>query len=83
MGHTVFEAVAEGVGAGRQLLVDYHAAAHAGDLARMHDLQEALEAANGWTLEHRIEATLSRLALPDGTPLQHGLMTACFAEASV
>jgi ATP-binding cassette subfamily F protein uup len=66
-GHTVFEAVAEGVGAGRQLLVDYHAATHAGDLARMHDLQEALEAANGWTLEHRIEATLSRLALPEDT----------------
>ena len=25
----------------------------------------------------------SRLSLPDGTPLQHGLMTACFAEATV
>jgi S-(hydroxymethyl)glutathione dehydrogenase/alcohol dehydrogenase len=25
----------------------------------------------------------SRLALPDGTPLQHGLMTACFADCAV
>jgi S-(hydroxymethyl)glutathione dehydrogenase/alcohol dehydrogenase len=25
----------------------------------------------------------SRLSLPDGTPLQHGLMTACFAERTV
>jgi ATP-binding cassette subfamily F protein uup len=31
---------------------------------RMHELQEALEAANGWTVEHRIEATLTRLGLP-------------------
>jgi ATP-binding cassette subfamily F protein uup len=63
-GKTVFEAVAEGVGALQQVLVDYHAAAHAGDMQRMHDLQEALEAANGWTVEHRIEATITRLALP-------------------
>jgi ABC transport system ATP-binding/permease protein len=63
-GLTVFEAVAEGVGALQRVLVDYHAAAHAGDMDRMHALQEALEAANGWTVEHRIEATISRLQLP-------------------
>ena len=63
-GQTVFEAVAEGVGALTQLIVDYHAAAHDGDMDRMHDLQEALEAANGWTVEHRIEATITRLGLP-------------------
>ncbi|MBC8023645.1 MAG: ATP-binding cassette domain-containing protein, partial [Burkholderiales bacterium] len=62
-GLTVFEAVAEGVGALTQVLVDYHAAAHAGDMDRMHDLQEELEAANGWTVEHRIEATITRLQL--------------------
>src|SRR6185369_10557325 len=64
-GQTVFEAVAEGVGALTRLLVDYHAAAHAGEMDRMHALQEALEAANGWTVEHRIEATITRLQLPD------------------
>src|SRR5258707_11223697 len=31
----------------------------------MHGLQEALEAANGWAVEHRIEATMTRLALPE------------------
>ncbi len=64
-GQTVFEAVAEGVGALTKLLLDYHAAAHEGDMDRLHDLQEALEAANGWTVEHRIEATMTRLSLPE------------------
>ena len=63
-GQSVFESVASALGAARQLLVDYHAAAHAGDMDAMHRLQEALEASNGWTLEHRIEATLDRLQLP-------------------
>ena len=77
-GQTVYEAVADGLGASARLLVDYHAAAHglaahpggkqeAALLARLHDLQEALEAGDGWTLAHRIEATLSRLALPEDT----------------
>ena len=61
---TVFEAVAEGAGPARRLIVDYHAASQAGDLARMQALHEALDAAGGWTIEHRIEATVTRLALP-------------------
>jgi ATPase components of ABC transporters with duplicated ATPase domains len=60
----VFEAVAEGVGELTRLLVEYHAAAHDGAMDRMQHLQEELEAKNGWSVEHRIEATLSRLALP-------------------
>ena len=63
-GHAVFEAVASGVGEARQLIVDYHAAAQAGALERMQSLHEALDASDGWTLEHRIEATIGRLALP-------------------
>ena len=66
-GQTVFEAVAEGVGEATQLLIDYHAAAHDGNLERMEHLQEALDAGNGWTLSHRIESTLSKLALPEDT----------------
>ena len=63
---TVFEAVALGVGAAQQLLLDYHAAANAGDLEKMHELHEALDRANAWSIEHRIEATLQRLGLsPD------------------
>ena len=62
-GITVFDAVSEGVGELRQLVREYHAAAHAGDLVAMQPLQERLEAAGGWTLEHRVESTIQRLAL--------------------
>src|SRR3972149_5917790 len=83
-GQSVFEAVAEGLGKGTQLLVDYHAATYAladahGDatlLERLHQLQEALEASDGWSLQHRIEATLSRLRLAEddlGSELSGGL----------
>jgi len=78
-GQSVFEAVAEGLGKGTKLLVDYHAATHAlaahgGDGAHAHDvalmervqhLQEELDASDGWSLQHRIEATLSRLQLSE------------------
>ena len=75
-GQSVFEAVAEGLGRSTRLLVDYHAAAH--DLAeahdagaaadpalmdRLHTLQEALDASDGWSMEHRVAGTLSRLQL--------------------
>jgi len=68
-GESVFEAVAGGVGAARRLIVDYHASAEAGDLARMQALHEALDAAGAWALEHRIEATVTRLGLPAGVPV--------------
>jgi len=78
-GQSVFEAVAEGLGKGTKLLVDYHAATHAladghheGDtelMERVQHLQEALEASDGWSLQHRIEATLSRLQLPEDAPV--------------
>ena len=64
---TVFEVVALGVGEARQMLLDYHAAANAGELERMHELHEALDHANAWAIEHRIEATLDRLKLPADT----------------
>jgi ABC transport system ATP-binding/permease protein len=70
-GQSVFEAVAEGLGEGNRLLVDYHAAAHAfaedhenEELAeRMHQLQEQLDATNGWSLQHKVDSTLNRLSL--------------------
>jgi ATP-binding cassette subfamily F protein uup len=75
----VFEAVAEGLGAGTKLLVDYHAATHAladhgnhEDVAlmeRVQHLQEALDASDGWSLQHKIETTLSRLQLPQDDPV--------------
>ncbi len=81
-GQSVFEAVAEGLGQGTKLLVDYHAATHAlaahghyapeDDVAlmeRVQHLQEALDASDGWSLQHRIEATLSRLQLSEDDPV--------------
>ena len=70
-GQSVFEAVAEGLGAATRLLLDYHAAAHevaeahedATLLERLHELQEALDSSDGWRLNHRVETTLSRLGL--------------------
>jgi len=78
-GQSVFEAVAEGLGQGTKLLLDYHAATHAladhtheGDVAlmeRVQHLQEALDASDGWSLQNRIETTLSRLQLPQDDPV--------------
>ena len=66
-GRSVFESVAEGVGEAARLVVAYHEAAHSGDLDRIQHAQEALEAANGWTIEHRIESVMTRLVLPADT----------------
>jgi ATP-binding cassette subfamily F protein uup len=70
-GQTVFRAVSDGLGMLATLLVDYHAAAHAltqapGDsalLERLHETQSALDTADAWTLQHRVDATLARFAL--------------------
>jgi ATP-binding cassette subfamily F protein uup len=68
-GHTVFEAVAEGIGAAQKLLAEYHAVAHAmaeGDetvYADFERLSHELEAADAWRLNSRVEETLQRLGL--------------------
>ncbi|MFZ3175655.1 MAG: ATP-binding cassette domain-containing protein, partial [Thiobacillus sp.] len=67
--HTVFEAVAEGVGAAQTLLAQYHAVAHAmaeGDetvYADFERLSHELELADGWRLNSRVEETMQRLSL--------------------
>jgi ATP-binding cassette subfamily F protein uup len=76
--HTVFEAVGEGLGEVRQLLLDYHEVTHAmGDpdadmdalLARMQTLQGELEAHDGWRVQSRVETVMSHLELPEDTPI--------------
>ncbi len=68
-GHTVFEAVAEGVGEAQRLLADYHAAAHRvaeGDMDAFEDLERLsheLEVHDAWRLNSRVEETLQRLGL--------------------
>ncbi len=68
-GHTVFEAVAEGVGEAQALLAQYHAVAHAmaeGDetvYADFERLSHELEVADAWRLNSRVEEALQRLSL--------------------
>ncbi|MEQ8264535.1 ATP-binding cassette domain-containing protein [Pseudohaliea sp.] len=64
---TVYDAVAGGLAEVGELLSRYHRLAHAGeaaDLAALAAVQQALEAADGWRLQQRVETVLSRLELP-------------------
>jgi len=70
--HTVFEAVAEGLGSLQQTIVDYHQVTHDMGMpdadidalmTRMQALQHDLDAHNGWAAQSRVEAVLSRLNL--------------------
>lgn len=70
--HSVFEAVAEGLGALQQTIVDYHQVTHDMSLpdadidalmTKMQALQHDLDTQNGWAAQSRVEAVLSRLNL--------------------
>jgi ABC transport system ATP-binding/permease protein len=70
--HSVFEAVAEGLGELQQVLVDYHAVTHSmGEpdadidtlMTRMQHLQHELDSKDGWQTQAKVEAVLSRLSL--------------------
>ncbi|MCG6899579.1 MAG: ATP-binding cassette domain-containing protein [Gammaproteobacteria bacterium] len=76
---TVFDVVAAGLPGLGKLLADYHHTAtelehsnHAETLQRLSELQQALEAANGWQLEQQVEMILSRLGL-DSDAVFHSL----------
>ena len=69
---TVFEAVADGLGAVSVAIVDYHhVVASLSDpatdaeaaLVRLSELQAVLEEGDGWRANSRVEATLSKLSL--------------------
>ena len=71
--HTIYEAVAEGLGDVSRMLLYYHRltreladpeADHDGLLQRMQEVQTSLEANDGWSLGARVETVLSKLALP-------------------
>ncbi|HEU4708046.1 MAG TPA: ATP-binding cassette domain-containing protein [Methylophilaceae bacterium] len=70
--HTVFEAVAEGLGALQKILVDYHAVTHRMAepgavidilMQEMQRLQHELDAQDGWQTQAKVETVLSRLNL--------------------
>ncbi len=69
-GHSVYEAVAEGVGEAQALLTAYHEVAHRlaeGDES-VHEefsrLSHELEAHDAWRLNQKVEEVLARLELP-------------------
>ena len=68
-GHTVFEAVAEGVGEAQALLSAYHAVVHRmaeGDESAHDELAQLthdLEAQDAWRLNQKVEEVLARLEL--------------------
>lgn len=70
--HTVFEAVAEGLGSLQQTMIDYHQTTHdmgmpGADIealmSHMQTLQHEMDAQNGWAAQSRVETVLSRLKL--------------------
>jgi ATP-binding cassette subfamily F protein uup len=73
---SVFDEVAEGLGALGAIVAAYHHAAvdvaDRGDpdsLTRLGTLQHQLEERDGWRLEQKVELVVSRLALPADRPL--------------
>ncbi len=70
--HSVFEAVAEGLGSLQQTILDYHQVTHDMGMPdadidalmeRMQALQHEMDAQNGWVAQTRVETVLSRLKL--------------------
>ena len=67
---SVFEVVADGVGATAELIKRYHTASQAladdageAALARLEHIQHELEAADGWRMEQQVERVISRMQL--------------------
>jgi ATP-binding cassette subfamily F protein uup len=72
---TVFEVVADGVGATAELVKRYHSAtlvlakdSSEAALAALEQVQQQLEAANGWLLEQQVERVISRMQLDPDDP---------------
>ena len=67
---SVFDVVAQGLGEVAPLLIEYHHVLHRLEtdysdavLADLEKAQHKLEAADGWTVEQRVESVISRLSL--------------------
>ena len=74
---SVFDEVAEGLGALGALVADYHHAAMRvaetgapAALARLGEVQHQLEERDGWRLEQKVEMVVSRLSLPADRPMR-------------
>ena len=77
---SVFDVVASGLGELGSWIAEYHHLIQHfesdGNAERLGDVQQKIEAANGWTLEQRVETTIDKLDLPsdaDFTSLSGGM----------
>ena len=64
---SVYDVVASGLQGVGELIAQYHQLSLKGDeasLKQMADLQHQIEAKDGWSLQQRVETTLSKLELP-------------------
>lgn len=64
---TVYEVVSQGLAEAGRLLTEYHQLLIAdppADMDRLAAVQQRVEEADGWTLQQRVETTLSQLQLP-------------------
>jgi ATP-binding cassette subfamily F protein uup len=64
---TVYDVVASGLAETGRLLAEYHRLLRAGenaDMTALSRVQQRLEAQDGWTLQQRVETTISQLQLP-------------------
>ncbi len=64
---SVYQVVAAGLAEAGQLLAEYHRLVHdeqGSDLDALARVQQQLESADGWTLQQRVDTTLSQLQLP-------------------
>ncbi len=73
---SVFDTVAEGLGEMRDLLRRYHRVSHDLEhgsnealLKELHDLQQQIEAQDGWKLDAAVKQTIGELGLPENTPI--------------
>ncbi len=69
---SVFEVVAEGLGELGRALAEYHQLidGEATDLSRLGQLQNVIDARDGWNLDNRVSEILSRLDLPTLTAFE-------------
>jgi len=63
---SVYDVVASGLAEAGRLLADYHhlVQAESPDMKALARVQHQLEAVDGWTLQQRVETTISQLELP-------------------
>ncbi len=78
--NTVFQEISNGLGDLSQILLDYHAVSHALSeesddtealLNRLQDLQNKLEAQDGWSIQAQVETVIDKLGLPADTIIGH------------